>query len=28
MEAGRQHYEGNLKGRWILTGGLGGMGGA
>ncbi|MBM2291537.1 urocanate hydratase [Sulfitobacter pseudonitzschiae] len=28
MEAGRQHYEGDLKGRWILTGGLGGMGGA
>ena len=28
MEAGRQHYEGNLTGRWILTGGLGGMGGA
>ena len=28
MEAGRQHYEGNLNGRWILTGGLGGMGGA
>ena len=27
-EAGRQHYGGNLKGRWILTGGLGGMGGA
>jgi urocanate hydratase len=27
-EAGRQHYEGDLKGRWILTGGLGGMGGA
>lgn len=27
-EAGRQHYAGNLKGRWILTGGLGGMGGA
>ena len=27
-EAGRQHYNGNLKGRWILTGGLGGMGGA
>ena len=27
-EAGRQHYEGSLKGRWILTGGLGGMGGA
>src|SRR5688572_1158577 len=24
----RQHYGGNLKGRWILTGGLGGMGGA
>ncbi|MFV1875529.1 urocanate hydratase [Nioella sp.] len=28
MEAGRQHYGGDLKGRWILTGGLGGMGGA
>ncbi len=27
-EAGRQHYEGDLKGRWILTAGLGGMGGA
>ena len=27
-EAGRQHYGGNLAGRWILTGGLGGMGGA
>ena len=27
-EAGRQHYEGELKGKWILTGGLGGMGGA
>jgi urocanate hydratase len=27
-EAGRQHYDGSLKGRWILTGGLGGMGGA
>jgi urocanate hydratase len=27
-EAGRQHYGGNLTGRWILTGGLGGMGGA
>src|SRR5215475_8823397 len=26
VEAGRQHYGGNLKGRWILTGGLGGMG--
>jgi urocanate hydratase len=28
VEAGRQHYGGNLKGRWILTAGLGGMGGA
>ena len=28
VEAGRQHYEGNLSGRWILTAGLGGMGGA
>ncbi len=28
VEAGRQHYNGNLKGKWILTGGLGGMGGA
>ncbi len=27
-EAGRQHYNGSLKGKWILTGGLGGMGGA
>ncbi|MCA0433171.1 MAG: urocanate hydratase [Proteobacteria bacterium] len=27
-EAGHQHYGGSLKGRWILTGGLGGMGGA
>jgi urocanate hydratase len=27
-EMGRQHYGGNLKGRWILTAGLGGMGGA
>ncbi|MEM8854946.1 MAG: urocanate hydratase [Pseudomonadota bacterium] len=27
-EAGRQHYGGDLKGRWILTAGLGGMGGA
>ncbi len=25
---GRQHYGGDLKGRWILTAGLGGMGGA
>ena len=24
-EAGRQHYGGDLKGKWILTGGLGGM---
>ncbi len=28
VEAGRQHYNGNLNGRWILTAGLGGMGGA
>jgi urocanate hydratase len=28
VEAGRQHYGGDLTGRWILTGGLGGMGGA
>lgn len=28
VEAGRQHYHGSLKGRWILTAGLGGMGGA
>ena len=28
VEAGRQHFGGNLKGRWILTAGLGGMGGA
>ena len=28
VEAGRQHYNGNLIGKWILTGGLGGMGGA
>ena len=27
-EAGRQHYGGNLTGKWILTAGLGGMGGA
>ena len=27
-EAGRQHFGGDLKGRWILTAGLGGMGGA
>jgi len=28
VEAGRQHYQGSLAGRWILTAGLGGMGGA
>ncbi|ODN69383.1 Urocanate hydratase [Methylobrevis pamukkalensis] len=28
VEAGRQHYGGNLAGRWVLTAGLGGMGGA
>jgi urocanate hydratase len=28
VEVGRQHYGGNLRGKWILTGGLGGMGGA
>ncbi len=28
VEAGRRHYGGDLHGRWILTGGLGGMGGA
>lgn len=28
VEAGRQHFSGNLKGKWILTAGLGGMGGA
>src|SRR4051812_28772600 len=27
-EAGRQHCNGDLKGKWILTAGLGGMGGA
>ncbi|MBS9780568.1 MAG: urocanate hydratase [Moraxellaceae bacterium] len=27
-EAGRQHYDDSWKGRWILTAGLGGMGGA
>ena len=27
-EAGRQHYGGDLAGRWVLTSGLGGMGGA
>ena len=28
VEAGRQHYGGDLAGRWFLTAGLGGMGGA
>ncbi|GJL92914.1 urocanate hydratase [Hyphococcus sp.] len=28
VEAGKQHYNGDLTGKWILTGGLGGMGGA
>jgi urocanate hydratase len=28
LEAGRQHYGGTLAGRWVLTAGLGGMGGA
>ena len=28
VEAGRQHFDGDLTGRWILTAGLGGMGGA
>ncbi|AEP11783.1 urocanate hydratase [Chloracidobacterium thermophilum] len=27
-EMGRQHYGGDLRGRWVLTAGLGGMGGA
>jgi urocanate hydratase len=27
-EVGRKHFGGSLKGKWILTGGLGGMGGA
>jgi len=27
-EMGRQHYGGDLRGKWILTAGLGGMGGA
>ncbi len=27
-EAGRKHYAGDLRGKWILTAGLGGMGGA
>jgi len=28
VEVGRRHYGGKLRGKWILTGGLGGMGGA
>ena len=28
VEMGRQHYKGDLSGKWILTSGLGGMGGA
>ncbi len=28
VEAGKQHYGGSLAGRWIVTAGLGGMGGA
>jgi urocanate hydratase len=28
VEAGRQHFNGDLSGKWILTAGLGGMGGA
>ena len=28
VELGRKHYDGDLSGRWILTAGLGGMGGA
>jgi urocanate hydratase len=28
VEVGRRHYGGNLSGKWILTAGLGGMGGA
>lgn len=28
VEVGRQHFGGSLKGKWVLTGGLGGMGGA
>jgi len=28
VEVGRRHYNGSLEGRWILTAGLGGMGGA
>lgn len=28
VSVGREHYQNDLHGRWILTGGLGGMGGA
>src|SRR5258708_9905069 len=28
VEAGRQHYNGSLRGKWILTAGLSGLGGA
>ncbi|MBU6419480.1 MAG: urocanate hydratase [Proteobacteria bacterium] len=28
VEAGRRHYNGDVSGRWVLTAGLGGMGGA
>src|SRR3546814_9321730 len=28
VEMGRQHYGGDLSGKWLLTAGLGGMGGA
>jgi urocanate hydratase len=28
VEAGRQHFDGNPQGKWVLTAGLGGMGGA
>lgn len=28
VEMGRQHYGGSLAGKWLFTGGLGGMGGA
>ncbi len=28
VEAGRRHYNGDIAGRWVLTAGLGGMGGA
>ena len=28
VEMGRRHYSGDLRGKWILTAGLGGMGGA